>query len=143
MTTPAEIVAEAREWIGTRWDHQQRLKGVGTDCAGMVIGIAHVLLGFDAAIEAYNRAPGINNSLLRLCTVHMTRVRRPALGRVAVMRFEGEKLSHHLGVFGDYPFGGLSLIHAYAQSRKVVEHRFDEAWSARVVAVFVLPGVVE
>jgi cell wall-associated NlpC family hydrolase len=143
VTTAQDIVAEAREWLGTPWNHQERLKGVGTDCAGLVIGIAKARLDFKAPVPAYSRTPGANNELLKLCRKYMTPVRQPALGRVAVMRFEGEKLSHHLGIFGDYPLGGLSLIHGYATSRKVVEHRLDEIWLDRVAAVFILPGVVE
>jgi hypothetical protein len=46
-----------------------------------------------------------------------------------------------LGFIGDYEFGGLSMIHAYAWSRKVVEHRLDDVWRRRIVALFELPGV--
>jgi len=141
MTTPAEVVAEARGWISTPWSHLHRTKGIGTDCAGLVIGVARDLGLAQPVIAPYARQPS-QNSLLRHCAAHMQRASSgPALGRVAVMRFGDEP--QHLGIFGDYPLGGLSLIHGYAQSRKVVEHRFDETWAARVVAVFVLPGVVE
>jgi hypothetical protein len=33
------------------------------------------------------------------------------------------------------------LIHAYAQARKVVEHRLDGPWRDRVVQAYSLPGV--
>lgn len=138
--TPEEIVAEARTWLQTRWSHQQRLKGVATDCAGIVIGVAQARLGFTALIPAYSRQPS-HDSLLRMCREHMQAAALPALGRVAVMKFQGEP--QHMGILGDYPHGGLSLIHAYAKSRKVVEHRLDEIWLARIVAVFILRGVVE
>jgi len=141
MTTPEAIVAAAREWIGTPWNHQQRLKGIATDCAGIVIGVAKTLTGFDdSGIPAYSRQSS-NYSLIRFCDAHMQRADGPALGRVAVMRFKDEP--QHMGIFGDYPLGGLSLIHSYVQSRKVVEHRFDDEWSARVLAVYIIPGVVE
>jgi len=140
MTTPEEIVAEAREWIGTKWNHMHRLKGVATDCAGIVVGVAQAKCGFNADIPPYSRQPA-KNSLVRMCEQHMTKADGPALGRVAVMRFQNEP--QHLGIFGDYPGGGLSLIHAYAEARKVVEHRFDETWAARVLAVYIIPGVVE
>jgi len=140
MTTPEEIVAEARTWLNTRWSHQQRLKGVATDCAGIVIGVAKAKTGFHADITPYSRQPS-NYGLLKLCEEHMIRADGPALGRVAVMRFQDEP--QHMGIFGDYPAGGLSLIHAYAEVRKVVEHRFDETWAARVLAVYIIPGVEE
>ena len=48
----------------------------------------------------------------------------------------------HLGMIGDYPAPGeLSLIHAYLQARKVVEHRFDASWRQRVTAAYSIPGL--
>ena len=35
----ARVVAEARRWIGTPYHHQARLRGVGCDCAGLIIGV--------------------------------------------------------------------------------------------------------
>jgi len=35
----ARIVAEAREWIGTPYHHRARIKGVGVDCAQLLIGV--------------------------------------------------------------------------------------------------------
>lgn len=36
MREAADIVAAARGWIGTPYLHQASLKGVGTDCLGLV-----------------------------------------------------------------------------------------------------------
>jgi len=33
------IVSEAREWLGTPWQHQASLKGVACDCVGLVRGV--------------------------------------------------------------------------------------------------------
>lgn len=140
MTTPEEIVAEARSWLNTRWSHQQRLKGVATDCAGIVIGVAQAKAGFTAEIPPYSRQAS-NYGLMRVCDQHMIRADGPALGRVALMRFADEP--EHIGIFGDYPTGGLSLIHAYAKVKKVVEHRFDDLWASRLMAVYIIPGVEE
>lgn len=38
--TRADLVAEARSWLGTRYRHQGRRKGVGVDCIGLVGGVA-------------------------------------------------------------------------------------------------------
>ncbi len=53
----------------------------------------------------------------------------------------------HIGLFADYPCGGLSMIHAYSSApRCVVEHLFNEDWlrSQRAVLVgcFRFPGIV-
>lgn len=39
MTTRAAIVAEARDWLKTPYHHRQRVKGVGVDCAQLLIGV--------------------------------------------------------------------------------------------------------
>jgi NlpC/P60 family putative phage cell wall peptidase len=45
MTTPEQIIAEARSWIGTPYRHQASLKGVGCDCLGLVRGVWRAVLG--------------------------------------------------------------------------------------------------
>lgn len=39
MITAADIVVEARSWIGTPYAHGAALKGTGCDCLGLVRGI--------------------------------------------------------------------------------------------------------
>jgi hypothetical protein len=60
--------------------------------------------------------------------------RAPEPGDLLLMRFEREP--HHLAFAGDYVHGGLSMIHAYGTAGKVVEHRLDDAWRGRIVAVY-------
>src|SRR4051812_32701629 len=45
VLTRAAIVAEARDWIGTRYRHQASLKGVGCDCLGLVRGVWRACVG--------------------------------------------------------------------------------------------------
>jgi hypothetical protein len=49
----------------------------------------------------------------------------------------------HLGIVGDHPSGGLSIIHAESRrAAKVVEHRLVFGDSAmKFVAAYSLPGV--
>ncbi len=39
-TSGSDVVRTARTWLGTPYHHQGRLKGVGVDCAGLLIGVA-------------------------------------------------------------------------------------------------------
>ena len=43
MVTKAEIVAKAREYVGTPFHHQARMKGVGVDCVGLLFGVGRDL----------------------------------------------------------------------------------------------------
>jgi NlpC/P60 family putative phage cell wall peptidase len=39
MVTRETIVAAARSWFGTPYHHQASVKGVGSDCLGLIRGI--------------------------------------------------------------------------------------------------------
>ena len=41
--TPYDIVTQARTWIGTPYHHAAAVKGVGSDCTGLLIGVAREL----------------------------------------------------------------------------------------------------
>jgi NlpC/P60 family putative phage cell wall peptidase len=57
MPTRESIVAAARGWLGTPYRHQGRLKGVGCDCLGLLIGVFQELNGAAeiGAIPPYTR----------------------------------------------------------------------------------------
>lgn len=149
MTTRAQVVAEARQWIGTRYQHQAHQKGVATDCGGLVYGVG-VKLGLfpqdvsqipeSSSFTGYARQAQ-NGSLMRACQLLLSEIPfdRAQAGDVFLMKFDGEP--QHVGFLGDYPNGGFSLIHSYANVRKVIESRMDAQWRARIVATFALPGV--
>lgn len=136
---PAQaLVATARRYLHVRWLHQGR-SALGLDCVGHVVRVVHDLGLSTFDIANYGRLPS-GELLLKLASEHAQRVDEPLMpGHLVVLRFKG--LAQHLAFVGDYPLGGLSLIHAMAQSRRVVEHRLDDTWAARIVAVYRVPGV--
>lgn len=144
MTTRADIVAEARTWIGTRWQHQQRLKGVATDCLGLIGGVA-VELGLpgaqewanDPAYHCYGPAPD-SRLLISGCDKFMDRIAiiEAQPGDVLIMSFE--KDPQHFGIVSQVD--PLYLIHAYAVARKVVENGIGMA-RVKVVRAYRYRGV--
>ena len=42
---------------------------------------------------------------------------------------------HHVALVGSYPYGGFSLIHASGEHGRVVEHRLDDSYMARIVTI--------
>lgn len=145
--TGAEIVAEARTWLGTPYRHQARLKGVGVDCDGLIIGVARDLgiVAPEFDVQGYARQPD-GQTLLAYCREFMTEIPVASMqpGDVPVLchpRTRG-RVAGHMGILGDYLYGGLSLIHSEGNShRKVVEHRLDGETRSRIVAAFRMPGV--
>jgi len=141
MITRAAIVTEARRWLGTPWKHQASLRGVGTDCIGLVAGVAREL-GMDAA-EAFERAREYHGygrepdpRLIALgCASFLDPADAPArAGDVLVLRFRTEP--QHFALVTE-----RGIIHAYAQARRVVEHRIDPMWAARVVSAWSFRGI--
>ncbi len=139
QTEAMDIVTEARTWIGVRWQHQGRSRE-GVDCAGLVVKVAHKLGLSEFDIANYERH-AVDETMLDLCHEHLLPVSPEALrpGDVLVMRFEHQR---HMAIVGDYLWGGLSIVHAYAPSRQVVEMRLDSVWLDRVIGRFRFPGGV-
>lgn len=145
MTARAQIIAEARTWLGTKWHHQASLKGVGCDCIGLVAGVA-LACGIaeaqafyvDWEILGYGRHPD-PQMLMRACDRYLDRkadlTAEPA--DILVMRFEREP--QHFGIVTDTT--PRTMIHSLAGARKVVEHRIDELWQSRVVRVYSFRGL--
>jgi cell wall-associated NlpC family hydrolase len=142
MTTRAEIVAIARSLVGTPYAHQGRVAGLSLDCAGVPVFIAKAI-GFPVEdFIAYGRLP-VPAQMRAKLDEHLDRVPKAGMqiGDVVWIRFESEP--QHLGILADYAHGGFSLIHANNGGGKhgVVEHRLDEAWARRIVAVWRYRGV--
>ena len=129
-----EIVAMARAWLSTPWVHQGRIKGVGVDCGGLIIGVGKELGLLDFDTQAYGRIPD-GQKLRAICDEHL--LPKPLAdivpGDVLLMRFT--RHPQHLAIVGDHgePF---SLIHAYADAGRCVEHSADPKWRRRIVAAY-------
>ena len=126
-----KIVEIARGWLGTRFHHQGRKKGVGVDCIGLIVGVASELGIKVADRQNYGKEP-FNNELETALVQHC----QPCeLGQGVIALFRISQEPQHVGIISDYA-GGFGLIHAYAQSRKVVEHGLDDWWQKRLVGCF-------
>lgn len=141
MTTRADIVAEARRWLGTPFLHQGRTRGVGVDCVGLLIGVARALglVAPELDVTGYPRTPQ-GNTIVDRCGEHLPRLELAEAqpGDVLVVRID--VLPQHAGILADYRYGGLSIIHALDQRGRhrgsVVEHRLDPGLAARAVAAY-------
>lgn len=139
MATNSDIVRVAREYIGTPWIHQGRLKNVGVDCVGLLICTVRELLGECADIPGYDRMP--DGTLLANLDDHLDRIEiADAIpGNVIAMKFGGQP--HHVAILGDYVHGGFSIIHSFARSGKVVETRLSPDFAKLIVATYRVRGI--
>jgi NlpC/P60 family putative phage cell wall peptidase len=142
MIYRAQIVSEAREWIGTPWKHQASVKGVGCDCIGLIRGIARAVgltdpfvTGEAARFAGYGRTPDAD-LLLEACGDYLD-PGQGALGDILVMRFEKEP--QHFALISC--LAPRRIIHAYAQARKVAENGMDRLWLSRIVRTYSFRGI--
>ena len=142
MATQAEVVAAARGWIGTPFQHQARLRGVGVDCIGVVVGVARELGLSDYDISGYGAAP-YAALVTREADDHMDRVPITAMraGDVLMLRIENDP--QHFGIVTEVPgAGGVArFVHAFSKVGRCVETSLDRFWHSRVVAVYRFRGL--
>lgn len=130
MIARADIVREARRYVGTPFAHQGRQLGRGIDCAGVVVCVARTLGLSDYDADGYGREP--QGELLRhILDEQMVQVpvAEIAPGDVLLMRFD--RYPQHLAVVTDY-----GVVHAYETVGRCVEHRLDDKWRRRIVAAY-------
>lgn len=149
MATRADIVEEARSWIGTPFHHQASLKGVGVDCVGLIRGImvaknnmpedfskwpsAYDFLGYD-------RVPD-GKKMMEACNLYLTVISKEDMQPGDIVLVSFDKHPQHVGVLGDYRHGGLSIIHASGDSGKVIETRLMFSGYMKFVAAYAFPEV--
>lgn len=127
----------ARTWLGTPYHHQGRVKGVGVDCVGLLIGVAHELKLSDFDLQGYAARPE-GDSLRALCANHMREITQVDLRAGDVLLFKFDAHPCHLGLLTAPDV----VIHAYLPRRKVIEHRLDDAWWRVLASQYRLPGVI-
>lgn len=142
MTTRADVVAQARQWLDVPFLHQG-VSREGCDCRGLVIGVCRELglVAPDFDVTGYPREPD-GRSMLEACDRHMQRIGRDAMqpGDVIVVAFH--KHPQHLGILTDHAYGCRGVIHGLGvTAQRVVETQLQFTPSMRFVAAYALPGV--
>ncbi len=139
----AGIVAEARAWIGTPYRHQASVKGVGTDCLGLVRGIWRALyLDEPEVVPPYTpdwSEPQGDEQLLRAALRHLTPqpLVQASPGDVLLFRMRAGSVAKHVGIQG-HTGPEASFIHAFSGHR-VMENALSAPWRRRLVARFAFP----
>lgn len=140
--TRAEIVAEARSWIGTPYRHQACAKGAGTDCLGLVRGVWRVVMGAEPEAPPpytpdWAEALG-EETLLGAARRHLVEVAvgDAHAGDVLLFRMGLGAPAKHAAVVS----GPGRIIHAY-WGRAVCETRLVPWWERRIAATFSFPNV--
>jgi len=140
MHTRTHIVTLARDWLGTPYHHQASMRGVGTDCIGLVRGIWRELYGAEAeALPAYTRdwaeARG-RETLLEAARRHLIEIPRfeAQPGDVLVFRWRRDALAKHCAILSK----PAAMIHAL-EGAPVTEVALSPWWRRHTAAAFAFP----
>ncbi|CAA2141466.1 C40 family peptidase [Hyphomicrobium sp. ghe19] len=142
MPKRSEIIAVARDWLGTPYRHQGRDR-TGIDCIGFTWAVAKDL-GYEAEIPSNYSSHPSGNLLLTGCEKWLVRQERMQLiaGDIAIMWGFTRGEAQHFAIVGE-DGARLTLIHAWSKHEKVVEHGVSSFWENRLMAVYCLPDTME
>lgn len=142
MITRDAIVAAARGWTGTPYLHQASLKGIGTDCLGLVRGIWREVYGAEPeAVPPYAAGWAESGGVEQLADAarrHMTETLCTELrpGDLMLFRWRPHLPAKHAGI----AVGQDRMVHAQ-DGAVVAEVALTGWWRRHLSHVFAFPGV--
>ena len=136
-----KIVELARSWIGTPYHHQASLKGVGTDCLGLVRGVYRELYGVEAEnpppyTPDWAEATGLE-TMLKAAERHLERQKGEMQpGDVLIFRMRPGMVAKHAAIVS----APQRMIHAI-EGAPVCEVVLSGWWQRHIAGVYGFPGV--
>ncbi len=141
MIVRERIVEEALTWEGTPYHHQAKLKGVGVDCAMLVVGIAQQIgaLPKDINIKVYSPEWHLHNKEEMMCDLiesyHCELTDELLPGNI--LTFKYGRVQSHLGIL----LNDNQFIHARVDIGKVVINELGEEFLKRLGRIYTFPGI--
>lgn len=135
----AAVIATARALQGKPWGHQGRGPR-RYDCVGLIWAAVAAVRPVPPTTTSYGRLPHNQTLRAELCAwLGVPVARDPLPGDVVTWRMVGEE--NHVGLIGDHPEYGISLIHCYARAAgpgggRVIEHGIDAKERRRILEVW-------
>lgn len=133
--SPREVlIAQIRLWIGTPFVKEASLRGVGTDCAGLIHGVWR-----DEFPTSYPQRSGRETSIeTAAATLLLTQPLIPTPTDIILFAPELGEPATHAGFLTDATPNAARFVHAH-WGQGVVESRFGAWWAARLVGVYSFP----
>lgn len=134
-----EVVDAAREELGTRWLHQGRAPKKGIDCLGLIV-VTALKLGYTVEDQIDYMTNPDSEKLIRECTRQLEKIdlEEASTGDILTFFFTNSQRPYHFAIMTS----PRTMIHAYAISKKVIEHSIDDYWLARRAHAFRYPGLM-
>lgn len=134
------VVAAARSYIGTPFLHQGRHKGIGVDCAGLLLGVAESLglAHEDYPRRNYSRWPLLGHHLYDFIARQTREITAEEVNAGSILLFwiHRAHLPQHLAIVSEQG----RIVHAWSDAGRVIETHVAD-WLPRVYARFDWEGV--
>lgn len=141
-----KIVDNALTWYNTPYHHHARIKGVGVDCAQLIVGVAvECNIITDNDVERVPNYPiqwHLHNKEERLLSVlesfGCVEIDRQDAQMGDIVAFRFGRVSSHLGII----VNDTQFIHAHCSIGKVVINTLSGDWDKRWEHTYRFPGVI-
>ncbi len=136
--TRQAVLSCAHSWIDTPYRHQASVRGVGTDCLGLIRGVWRAIYGAEPETPPHYTPDWAEltgeETLLEAAQRWLVPIETPQAGDVLVFRMAEHAPCKHLGILSAKD----RILHAY-WGKAVVESHFVPFWHRRHVASFAFP----
>lgn len=147
MSARLDVVAAARLWLGTPYQHQASLRGVGCDCLGLVRGVWRAVMGKEPEqpppyqpdwAESGRGGGDAPEPLVEAASRHLCACPEAEIapGAVLLFRWRPHLPAKHLAILS---VDG-AMIHAH-DGASVCEVPFSPWWRRHLAASFRFPEI--
>ena len=133
----SKIIKAAKEWIDTPFHEQGRLKNIGCDCIGLILGIASDLnlksksgIPFKDHNVVKQHCFDDYNKMVVLFKDLLWPINELSVGSICIVRIKS--FQYHICLISNI-FPKVTIIHSCAKIGKVTEHRMYHEWYNNIV----------
>ncbi len=134
-----EIVACALKWEGTPYQHQAKVKGIGVDCAMLIVGVAEEISDKTINTPVYSPEWHLHNRQELMCEILEQFGCKEKLFESLevgdILTFKFGRVNSHMGIY----LGSNEFIHARVDVKKVVINQLSGEWIERLGRVYKFP----
>jgi hypothetical protein len=130
----SDIKSVARTWLGTPWQHNQKVKGLGVDCVNFLIEVAKESgLKIEKIPLSYGRT-AIDNQIERYLERNFIKKSDLSIEENNILLYRFSGYNNHVAI----ATSSTTIIHANSKVGKVVEHSIDGVWKRCLESVSVI-----
>lgn len=136
-----KVIALARDWLGTPYRHHASLKGVGTDCLGLLRGVYQELYGVAPEVPPYtpdwsetpNSQGEFKEPLLEAAQLYLAEMDKDKIqgGDVVLFKLFENSAIKHCAILTSTE----TMIHAYS-NHEVCEVPLSSWWLRHITHAF-------